>query len=68
MAWKLLLYEFELASGLKINVHKVWSVSLMHMHLVIDHIANMLHCEKATYPLNYFGVLIRPIKPHYDDW
>jgi hypothetical protein len=55
---KLILYCFEWMSVLKINYHKVRSMSLGGDQQEKERIANMLNCKLGEWPMKYLGIPI----------
>jgi hypothetical protein len=53
---KLLLYIFELMSGLKINFQKSELFLIGGDNTIADHYSSMFGCQIGTLPMNYLGV------------
>ena len=65
---KLLLYLYEMMSGLKINFNKS-EVLLIHgdMEKCFSY-ANIFNCQVGSFPLQYLGVPVSPGRFHVKDW
>ncbi|XP_020266271.1 uncharacterized protein LOC109841739 [Asparagus officinalis] len=57
---KLILYCFELASGLKINFNKSLLIALEDNEILQHNLAGMLNCKSGSFPITYLGVPLRP--------
>lgn len=64
---KLILYNFELQSGLRINFHKSSDLILNDTSNIMSIVANMLKCKTMRFPFNYLGITIRYTKPKKED-
>lgn len=59
---KLLLYSFELVSGLQINFHKSSAYLLEDNDTLLREVSAMLNCKVGSFPLTYLGIPLRPLK------
>ena len=65
---KLLLYFFELMSGLKINFSKS-EIILIHGDDFLEiQYAELFNCQIGSFPLKYLGVSVSPGRLHTKDW
>ena len=65
---KLLLYFYEMMSGLKINFSKS-EVITIHGDDQLDMLyADLFNCQIGRFPLKYLGVPVSPGRLHIKDW
>jgi hypothetical protein len=65
---KLLLFGFELASGLKINFHKSELFSFGDAHEQVELYTELFGCKAGNFPINYLGIPIHFKKLRNRDW
>ena len=65
---KILLYLYELMSGLKINFSKSEVIILNGDEQKSLQYANLFNCQIGAFPLKYLGVPISPSRLHVKDW
>ena len=56
---KLLIYEFELVTGLKINFHKSFIYNLIRSEEMGVRAAAILNCNLGSFPFTYLGLPIK---------
>jgi len=65
---KLLLYLYELMSGLKINFAKS-EITTIHGDDSLDlQFAELFNCQIGKFPIRYLGVPVSPSRLHIKDW
>ena len=65
---KLLLYLYELMSGLKINFGKSEIIMIHGDDIKHNLYANIFNCQLGTFPIKYLGVSVSPSRLHVKDW
>ena len=65
---KLLLYEFEMMIGLKINFHKSFAYNLSKREEVGMRAATVLNCNLGSFPFTCLGLSIKPTTLTKKDW
>ena len=65
---KILLYLYELMSGLKINFSKSEVIILNSDEQKSLHYANLFNCQIGAFSLKYLGVPVSPSRLHVKDW
>jgi hypothetical protein len=65
---KLLLFAFELASGLKINFHKSELFCFGDAHEQVELYTELFGCKAGNFPINYLGIPIHFKKLRNRDW
>lgn len=65
---KLLLYLYEVMSGLKINFIKSEIVLINGDNLLATQYAEIFNCQVGLFPNKYLGVLVSPSRLHVADW
>uniref|UniRef100_A0A0A9GRJ6 Reverse transcriptase domain-containing protein n=1 Tax=Arundo donax TaxID=35708 RepID=A0A0A9GRJ6_ARUDO len=65
---KLLLYLYELMSGLKINFQKSEVIVLGGNNVIAQQYADLFHCQVGSFPIKYLGVPISPSRLYVVDW
>ncbi|XP_020252248.1 uncharacterized protein LOC109829595 [Asparagus officinalis] len=64
---KLILYCFELASGLQISFNKSVLIALENDESLQQGLATMMNCKSGSFPITYIGMPLRPGKLKKDD-
>ena len=65
---KILLYTYEIMTGLKINFSKNEVILINGDHNMNMLYAELFNCQIGTFPLKYLGVPISPSRLHVKDW
>jgi len=65
---KLLLYLYELMSGLKINFGKSEVIMIYGDNMKHSLYAEIFNCQLGTFPIKYLGVPVSPSRLHVKDW
>ena len=65
---KLLLYIYELMSGLKINFTKSEVIMLNGDTDAELAYADLFNCQTGSFPIKYLGVPVSPSRLHVKDW
>jgi len=65
---KLLLYLYELMSGLKINFGKSEIIMIHGDESKHKMYANIFNCQFGVFPIKYLGVPVSPSRLHVKDW
>lgn len=65
---KLLLYLYEIMSGLKINFLKSEIVMINGDDMAAQQFADIFNCQTSHFPIKYLGVPVSPSKLHVIDW
>lgn len=65
---KLLLYMYELISGLKINFLKSEVVLINGDDIISREYAEIFNCQVGLFPIKYLGVPVSPSRLHVIDW
>lgn len=65
---KLLLYMYEIMSGLKINFMKSEVVMINGDNNLTQTYAELFNCQMGLFPIKYLGVPVSPNKLHVTDW
>jgi hypothetical protein len=65
---KLLLYLYELMSGLKINFTKSEVILINGDNDKCIQMADLFNCQIGFSPIKYLGVSVNPSKLHTKDW
>lgn len=65
---KLLLYMYEVMSGLKINFMKSEIILVNGDNLLAQQYAEIFNCHIGLFPMKYLGVPISPSRLHVIDW
>lgn len=64
---KLLLYIFELMSGLKINFQKSEIIMIGGDNELVLNYADIFHCQVGLFPIKYLGVPVGPSRIYVRD-
>jgi len=65
---KLLLYLYEMTSGLKINFDKSEVILINGDDEKNIIYADLFNCQNGSFPIKYLGVPVNPYKLHVADW
>lgn len=65
---KLLLYIYEVLSGLKINFLKSEIVLINGDDIIAQQYAEIFNCQIGHFPIKYLGVPVSPSRLHVADW
>jgi len=65
---KILIYLFEMLSGLSINFHKSSLYQLGPSSLDLSQILDMLYCRLGSFPLTYLDLPLKPITLSKTKW
>jgi hypothetical protein len=65
---KLLLYMYELMTGLKINFLKSEILTINDEENWANTYADLFNCQIGTFPIKYLGVPVSPSRLHVTDW
>jgi len=65
---KLVLYIYELMSGLKINFSKSEVILINGDNDLCSQYAELFNCQVGAFPIKYLGVPVSPGKLHVKDW
>lgn len=65
---KLLLYLYEIMSGLKINFMKSEIVLIHGDNDLANQYAEIFNCQVGLFPIKYLGVPVSPSRLHVADW
>lgn len=65
---KMLLYLFEMLSGLKINFNKSEILMINDEGEWGEQYAELFNCQLGTFPVKYLGVPVSPSRLHLVDW
>jgi len=65
---KLLLYMYELMTGLKINFLKSEILTINDEENWANKYADLFNCQIGTFPIKYLGVPVSPSRLHVADW
>jgi len=65
---KLLLYMYELMTGLKINFLKSEILTINDEENWANTYADLFNCQIGTFPIKYLGVPVSPSRLHVADW
>jgi len=65
---KLLLYVYEMMSGLKINFNKSEVIVINDDNSLGSVYADLFNCQLGSFPIKYLGVPVSPSRLHLSDW
>ena len=65
---KILIYLFELLSGLSINFYKSSLYQLGLPNMDLSHVVALCHCNTRSFPFTYLGLPLKPIALSKTDW
>ena len=65
---KLLLFMYEMMSGLKINFNKSEVIIVNDDSELGSVYADLFNCQVGAFPIKYLGVPVSPSRLHLSDW
>jgi hypothetical protein len=65
---KLLLYLYEIMSGLQINFAKSEVILIHGDEVKYEQMAGLFNCQIGCFPIKYLGVPVSPSNLHVKDW